>query len=199
MRLTNTAATRLRSSALPVSFSTMEASVTSCSGVLHRHVGGAAFPYLAERCASAPPACAGSPGRAACRAGTCRSPAATCPRAAISLIEPVKMSLSSSRATICSDVRPSGIVTECCTTLPSTMVLDDVAQACVLLKRHIRPDFSSERAFSANTAPMNTQRLLSITPSRSRMSAMSLVPARGGMLTILSCASGPGASSRCLP
>ena len=33
-RLTNTAATRLRSSGLPVSFSTIEASVTSCSGVL---------------------------------------------------------------------------------------------------------------------------------------------------------------------
>jgi hypothetical protein len=31
-RFANTAATRLRSSALPVSFSTMEASVTSCSG-----------------------------------------------------------------------------------------------------------------------------------------------------------------------
>ena len=32
------------------------------------------------------------------------------------------MSLSESRATICSEVRPSGIVTACCTTLPSTMV-----------------------------------------------------------------------------
>ena len=33
-RLTNTAATRVRSSGLPVSFSMIEASVTSCSGVL---------------------------------------------------------------------------------------------------------------------------------------------------------------------
>src|SRR5437868_8294820 len=33
-RLTNTAATRVRSSGLPVSFSMIDASVTSCSGVL---------------------------------------------------------------------------------------------------------------------------------------------------------------------
>ena len=43
-RLTNTAATRLRSSALPVSFSTIEASVTSCSGDLDRNIRIAALP-----------------------------------------------------------------------------------------------------------------------------------------------------------
>ena len=35
---------------------------------------------------------------------------------------PVRMSFSSSRATICSEVRPSGMVIWCCTTLPSTIV-----------------------------------------------------------------------------
>jgi hypothetical protein len=61
------------------------------------------------------------------------------------------------------------------------------------------PGLSSERAFSANTLPMNAQRLLSITPSRCRISAMSVIPARDGMLTILSSCNGPGASIFCLP
>ena len=45
---------------------------------------------------------------------------------------------------------------------------------------------------------MNTQGW-SITPSRTSRSAISRVPSPRGMLTILSSASGPGASKRCLP
>ena len=108
------------------------------------------------------------------------------------------MSLSVSRPTICSEVRPSGIVTECCTTLPSTMV-PMTSRRLAFFWNEYSPGFNSERAFSANTAPMKAQRLLSITPSRCRVSAMSLMPARAGILTTLSSCSGPGASSFCLP
>ena len=44
------------------------------------------------------------------------------PSRGISRTLPVKISLSDSRVTICSEVSPSGIVTACCTTLPSTIV-----------------------------------------------------------------------------
>src|ERR1700709_248129 len=93
------------------------------------------------------------------------------------------MSLSESRVTICSDVRPSGIVTECWTTLPSTMVPMTSRRLAFFWNRY-SPGLSSERAFSANTLPIKAQRLLSITPSRCRMSAMSVIPARAGMTDI---------------
>ena len=48
-RLTNTAATRVRSSGLPVSFSMIEASITSCSGVLIGRSDAAAVPDLLHR------------------------------------------------------------------------------------------------------------------------------------------------------
>ena len=51
MRFANTAATRERSSARPVSFSTIEASVTSASGDLHRHLAVAPVPDLLQHAA----------------------------------------------------------------------------------------------------------------------------------------------------
>ena len=111
---------------------------------------------------------------------------------------PVRTSFSSSRATICSDVRPSGMVSWCCTTLPSTMVSTTSFTLACLGKRY-SPALSSERALSANTPPMKTRRCASTTPSRLSRSAMSIMPERGGMLTTLSSCKGPGASNRLLP
>ena len=77
------------------------------------------------------------------------------------------------------------MVTACCTTLPSTMV-PMTSRRLAFFWNAYSPGLRSERAFSANTLPMNTQRLMSITPSRCSMSAMSRHAGARGMLTILS-------------
>ncbi len=63
---------------------------------------------------------------------------------------------------------------------------DDVAQGLACFWNEYSPGFRSELAFSANTVAMKTHGLTSVTPSRFRVSAMSRLPARAGMLTILS-------------
>ncbi len=77
--------------------------------------------------------------------------------------------------------------------------LDHVAHACALGEQVFAGLELAARALSATTPPMKTSLCSSMTPSRCRMSAISTMPARAGMLTILSSASGPGASKRCLP
>ena len=196
-RLTNTEATRLRSSDLPVSFSTIDASVTSCSGVLIGRSGvrRSQISASARLCACCMRAITCS--RVVPR-GNLYVSGSIVPSRGNSRTDPENRSLSESRATICSEVRPSGIVTACCTTLPSTIVPMTSRRLAFFWKRY-SPGLSSERAFNASTAPMNAQRLLSMTPSRCRASAMSVIPARAGMLTILSSRNGPGASIFCLP
>ena len=121
-RLTNTAATRERSSGRAGFLLDDRGERHQRFRRLHRHVGAAPIPDLLQHAARAPAACAGSPARASCRAGNCRSPAAACLLCGISRILPARKSTSASRATICSEVSPSGIVKACCTTLPSTIV-----------------------------------------------------------------------------
>src|SRR3984893_10522300 len=58
------------------------------------------------------------------------------------------------------------------------------------------PNFNSSRVFASRALTTNVSGL-SMTPSVTRRSAMSRIPRRGGILTILSFSSGPGASKRC--
>ena len=77
---------------------------------------------------------------------------------------PDRMSFSSNRATICSDVRPSGMVSWCWTTLPSTMVSTTSRTLACFWKRY-SPALRPARAFSANTPPTKMSRCSSMTPS----------------------------------
>ena len=108
------------------------------------------------------------------------------------------MGFSISRATICSDVRPSGTVSWCWMTLPSTSVSTTSRRLACRLNWY-SPDLRSSRALSAMTPPTKTHQGWLITPSRVNSSAMSRLPVPRGMLTNLSWASGPGCSKRCLP
>ncbi len=90
------------------------------------------------------------------------------------------------------------MVMVCCTTLPSTM-MPMTSRRLAFFWNAYSPGLSSELAFKANAAPMNSHGLISITPSRCRVSAISRVLERGGMLTVLSSANGPGDSIIFLP
>ena len=69
---------------------------------------------------------------------------------------PVRMSFSRRRATICSEVRPSGSVRRCCTTRPSTMV-STTSRRLACLVNWYSPDLRSlarlEREHAADEHP----------------------------------------------
>ena len=117
----NTPATRVRSSARPVSFSTIEARITSSCGRLDRQIGRAALPDLAQSLAlrrlhGVDDLLARHAALELVGVGQQRAFA----RRLVDVAG--EESFSQSRATICSLVRPSGIVTECRMALPSTRV-----------------------------------------------------------------------------
>src|SRR5919201_1273498 len=67
------------------------------------------------------------------------------------------------------------------------------------LANRYSPALRSERALSANTPPTKMRRCASTTPSCLSRSAISSMPKRGGIVTILSSCNGPGASNWLLP
>ena len=165
-------------SGLPVSFSTIEASVTSSSGVLTGRSGvrrsqiscstralrllHALDHLLARRAAREPVGLRQQ--RALARdfldvAGE-------------GVVLPAAARRSAPRSA------PPGSVKACCTTLPSMMVSTTSARLACLVNWY-SPDLSSSRALSTITPPMKTQGW-SITPSRSSSSAMSRGAGRAG-------------------
>ena len=109
---------------------------------------------------------------------------------------PERMSSSRRRATICSEVSPSGIVSDA-PRRDRRHGGDDVAQAGVgfeLIFAGLEIVARLKRKHAADKDP----RLVDY-PSRISTSEMSRMPEPRGILTTLSSASGPGASKRCLP
>ena len=135
-RLRKTPATRGRSSARPVSFSTIEASMTSLLRRLERQVGRTLLPDLVEdlllldlharrRCLARV---------AALEIGRCR--AGACLRAGSAAMSPVSTSFgSSSRSTICWLVSPSGMVIVCVDRLALDQRVHHLAHAGAGLER----------------------------------------------------------------
>ena len=111
---------------------------------------------------------------------------------------PARMSFSSRRATICSEVRPSGDRHLMLHHLALDDGADHVAQARVLGNWY-SPALSSLRALSANTPPMKIHGLVDHAFALPAGRRCRVMPRPRGMLTILSCVSGPGASNRLLP
>ena len=95
--------------------------------------------------------------------------------------------------------QPSGKGDWCCTTLPSTMVRS-TSRRLACLANWYSPDLSSsarlQRDHAADEGPADARRSRLPAPAGRRCRGCR---GRGGMLTTLSAASGPGASNRCLP
>ncbi len=108
-RFMNTAATRPRSSARPVSFSTMEAKMTASSGVAMGRLGWRRSHAVArKRCIS--PCMRSSSSRRSMPLEKRYVSGSSAPSGGISVMSPTSSSSSRSFSTICRLVSPSGMV-----------------------------------------------------------------------------------------